>query len=469
MSGEGSCCLPLSLPFSVVGYPLVEVDFFQAEGPPQPLPPPKPHLELMPEAVRLGLIRERNATAVRPLADLVPGDYDLIVDWQNWTAALPHQPPGGLAQLITGPGTPYLEKILCQFQEVRQKHEVNANILINAADGIVTIDENHTIIAYNKGAAKLFGYASEEILGQDLSLLIPPPHKEKHRDYVRRYIATRQPHFIGKHVQLNAQRRDGSEFPMSISFSVAEIQGRLYFTGIIRDMTEYKQMEERLLQSERLAAIGNTVSHIAHEIKNPLAVIGGFARQLARTPGLDDKAKEKLSIIIQEVGRLEGMLVNMRDFVRLPPPQKRPGNLDELLDEVLDFYQETFQEHHIRVRQVRELSLPLVNFDPQQMRQVLLNLIKNAVEAMPGGGELTLATRVHSGQVEISITDTGEGMTPELKAKVFQPYFTTKEKGTGLGLAICQNIAQEHGGCLLADSTPGQGSTFTIQIPLEAP
>ncbi len=464
---EEASVMPLALPFSVIGYPLVEVEFFSGGGPPKPLPPPNPHLELQPEALRLGLVSEKVLMPVRKLSDLIPRGFDLILDWQNRTAGLPQLTSESLPHLVTGPGIPYLEKILCQFQEVRQKHEINANILINAADGIVTIDENHSIIAYNYGAEKIFGYTRQQALGQDLSLIIPPPHKEMHREYVRRFIATRQPRFIGKHVQLSAQRQDGAEFPMSISFSVANINGRLYFTGIIRDISEYKRMEERLLQSERLATIGNTVSHIAHEIKNPLAVIGGFARQLARTPGLTEKSQKKLTIITQEVERLEAMIAEMRDFVRLPAPRKSPGNLDRLLNEVLEFFQESFQDHHIRVHEARQKEMPEVNFDPEQMRQLLINLIKNAIEAMPEGGDLTLTTRLQGEQVEVSITDTGRGMTPEVKAKIFQPYFTTKEKGTGLGLAICQNIAQEHGGCLLADSAPGQGSTFTIQIPLE--
>jgi signal transduction histidine kinase len=254
---------------------------------------------------------------------------------------------------------------------------------------------------------------------------------------------------------------------MSISFSVAEVQGNLYFTGIVRDITEYKEMEGRLVQSERLAAVGNTVSHIAHEIKNPLAIIGGFARQVQKASSLGDKERQKLNIIVEEVSGLEGMIAQMRDFVRRPEAKKQPGNLENLLEETLDLFQDAFKDHNIALNRVRESPLPVLNFDSQQLHQVLVNLCKNAIEAMPRGGELTVATRMNEGNAEISLTDTGEGMTPEVQAKIFQPYFTTKEKGTGLGLAICRNIVEEHGGCIFADSAPGVGSTFTIQIPLE--
>jgi signal transduction histidine kinase len=284
---------------------------------------------------------------------------------------------------------------------------------------------------------------------------------------VRRYLATRVPHVLGRQRRLVARRRDGQEFPLSISFSVAEIHDNLYFTAIMRDITEYEAMKDRMLQSERLAAVGNTVTHIAHEIKNPLLIIGGFARQLIKTPGLDDKARRKLSIMAEEVSHLEDMVAEMRDFVRRPAAHKRVGQLASAIQTALELFQDTFAARHITVRRVEATPLPPVSFDPQQMHQVLINVLQNALEAMPRGGVVTVCSRVRGPYAEISVTDTGEGMFPEVVANIFQPYFTTKEKGTGLGLAICQNIVQGHGGRMVAKSTLGQGSTFTIQLPLE--
>ena len=219
-------------------------------------------------------------------------------------------------------------------------------------------------------------------------------------------------------------------------------------------------------QAERLAAVGNTVTHIAHEIKNPLLIIGGFARQLLRTPNLDDKSKRKLSMVAEEVRHLEEMVAEMRDFVRRPPAQKLLGQIADTLQEALELFHDTFEEHQITVRRVEEAPLPPLFFDPRQIRQVFLNLLKNALEAMPRGGELTITTRVRELNAEISIADTGEGMSPEVAANIFQPYFTTKEKGTGLGLAITQSIIQEHGGSISVDSSPGRGTAFIIQLPL---
>lgn len=437
---ERYACRPVALPFSLEGYPAIEIELYSAEP--------------------------GEGGAGSPLTELTPGEFDLVLDGEFLTSGLAAPSPEGWQNLIAGPAAGLLASLVCQYQELRQKQEINAGIINSATDAIVTINENHVIIGYNRGAEQIFGYSREEALGQDLKILIPPPYKEAHRDYVRRYVATREARLIGKHVRLSAQRRDGSEFPMSISFSVAEIRGNLYFTGVIRDITEYKEMEDRLIQSERLAAVGNTVSRIAHEIKNPLLIIGGFARQLVKIPGLDDKSRQKLNIIAEEVGHLEEMVAEMRDFVRRPEAQRRLGNLEPLVDDTLEIFKDTFAEHHVEVRRVVDGPLPPLSFDYQQLRQVLLNLLKNALEAMPRGGQLTVATRVRDDRAEISVSDTGEGMTPEVAASIFQPYFTTKEKGTGLGLAISQSIIQEHGGAILVDSTPGRGSTFTVQLPL---
>jgi len=446
LNGQEMVCQPVTLPFSLEGYPPVDLVLYGTK----------------PEVAA--------GCQVNPLPDLDPHAFDLILDGQFMTAGRPAFSAAMPDNLITGPAARFLQGLVSQLQELRQKQEINSGIINRATDAIITINEDHIIVGYNLGAEQMFGYTRGEALGQDLSIIIPPPYKAEHRDYVRRYEATREARMIGKHVRLSAQRRDGAEFPISISFSVAEIRDHLYFTGIIRDITEYKELEDRVLHTERLAAVGNTMTHIAHEIKNPLLIIGGFARQLLKVPGLDDKARHKLSIIAEEVTQLEEMVAEMREFVRRPPAVKRPGQLSAALANALELFQDTLKKHNIQVRRVEETPLPAVNFDPKQVHQVLINLLKNALEAMPDGGEITIASRVKGANAEISISDTGTGMSPDVAGKIFQPYFTTKDKGTGLGLAICQGIIAEHGGVISVTSTPGQGTTFTIQLPLnEAP
>ncbi|MBM4300909.1 MAG: PAS domain S-box protein [Deltaproteobacteria bacterium] len=444
LNGQEFICHAVTLPFSLEGYPPVDLVLYGRQ----------------PEAPAPGL-------TVNPLPDLHPEGFDLILDGQFMTAGLPDFSPEQVGNLVTGPAARYLKTLVCQLQELRQEQEINSGITMSAADALITINADHVIVGYNRGAEQMFGYTRAEALGQDLKLIIPPPYKEVHVDYLRRYLATREARVLGRQRRLTARRRDGQEFPLSISFSVAEIQGNLYFTAIMRDITEYKAMEDRVLQSERLAAVGNTVAHIAHEIKNPLLIIGGFARQLLKAPEFDDQARRKLSIIAEEVSHLEEMVAEMRDFVRRPPTQKRQGQITAVVEEALELFQDTFREHHIKVRQVEETPLPPVSFDPKQVHQVLINLFKNALEAMPEGGEITITSRVKGANAEISVSDTGVGLAPEVAGNIFQPYFTTKTKGTGLGLAICQNIMAEHGGCLFADSPPGRGATFTIQLPLK--
>ena len=272
--------------------------------------------------------------------------------------------------------------------------------------------------------------------------------------------------YIGKHVQLKAQRKNGEEFPISISFSVADIGGNLYFTGIVRDISEYVELEEKVRQNERLAAVGNTVSQIVHEIKNPLMIIGGFAQQLLKAKTLDAKGLQKLSIIAEEVTRLESMMGEMRDFSRPPSPKRETGRIERLVQEVVDYYVDILKEKGIELILTPVEPLPAYKLDYQQLKQVLINLIKNASEAMPQGGRITVAVLRQPPDLKIVVADTGEGMPPDVADNIFTPYFTTKSKGSGLGLAISRNIVRAHNGDIEVESQPGKGSTFTIRLPL---
>ena len=393
--------------------------------------------------------------------------FDLIIDGRE-------PDPGntdlreivGEDPLISSRAAPVVLDLLQQLEQSCSTGEVQANIIESATDGIVTINEDHIILSYNQGAEKIFGFARDEVIGRDLSILIPPPHKEKHRDYVRRYMATRDAHVIGKHVQLKAQRKNGEEFPISISFSVADIGGNLYFTGIVRDISEYVELEEKVRQNERLAAIGNTVSQIVHEIKNPLMIIGGFAKQLLKTQTLDSKGSQKLTIITEEVSRMESLMSEMRDFSRPQNLKREPGRIETLVQEVIHYYVDIFKEKGIELVLLPVKPLPAYNLDYQQLKQVLINLIKNASEAMPQGGSITVSVDRRPPDLIITVADTGEGMPPDVAENIFTPYFTTKSKGSGLGLAISRNIIRAHNGDIKVESQPGKGSTFTIRLPL---
>jgi len=402
-----------------------------------------------------------------PLPEELTSKSDLVIDLRPEGATPDLNRLINPASLLSGTGAQAAYELLTQLTRFCQEVEINSGIIESATDAIVTITEDHRIVSYNRGAEKIFGFTKQEALGQDLTILIPPPHKDKHREYVRRYIATRTAHVIGKHVQLTAQRKDGSEFPMSISFSVAEVGDNLYFTGIVRDISEYMALEDQLRQSERLAAVGNIISHIAHEIKNPLMIIGGFSRQLLKADQLDDKGRQKLAIITEEVERLESLMSDMRDFSRPPPLKQEPGHIGQLVRDIEALYADTLKEQNIELHLELPETLPSCRFDKQQLKQVLVNLVKNAAEAMPRGGEINLSVQMQRPYLEIRVQDTGEGISPEVVENIFTPYFTTKTKGSGLGLAISHNIITAHKGEITVSSAVGQGSTFLIRLPLE--
>lgn len=341
------------------------------------------------------------------------------------------------------------------------------SVVETARDAVVTIDESHRILFFNKAAEAMFGYSKEEILGQDLSIIIPPPHKEVHREYVQRYVKTRKGRFINHTVELTAQRRSGEEFPISISFSVAELGGRLLMTAMMRDMSEMKEMERRLIQNERLASIGRALSFVTHEVKNPLVVIGGFARSLLRQAGLPQEGREKLEIIQSEVQRLEGLLQEIQDFSKPLRLQKERVALVPLLDETLSMFRGS--EHCSEVEFLLEAKGQIwLSVDPDRLRQVLINLIKNSIEAMGGKGKVILRARPASyDTVEIAVEDTGEGISPERSEELFQPFVTSKPGGTGLGLPLCRKIVRDHGGEIRLQATPSGGTRAVINLPVE--
>jgi two-component system sensor histidine kinase HydH len=228
---------------------------------------------------------------------------------------------------------------------------------------------------------------------------------------------------------------------------------------------ELLESQERLMRSERFAAVGEAASYVSHEIKNPLMVIGGLAQQVERRLAEDEASKEKLHIIQEEVRRLENFLGDLRDFLKPVLPIKQFIDLNQIIQEVQSLMAETAQEKGVRLTGQLAPRLPQVEADPNQIKQVLLNLIKNSLEAMDSGGQITLATGTGPNQVWFSIQDTGAGMTEEVLESIFNPFFTTKDKGTGLGLAVIHKIITDHHGTIRVESSPGRGAKFLVKLP----
>jgi PAS domain S-box-containing protein len=343
------------------------------------------------------------------------------------------------------------------------------DILESITDAVVTIDEDHKILMCNKAAEEMFGYRRRKMIGEDVTPLIPQPHQPIHRGYVERYIRTGIPRVIGKSRECMAQRRDGTSFPVEISYSASKTEDRLYFTAVIRDITKRKDMEREIRFMERLADMGKAAAQITHEIRKPLMLIGGFARQVCNAATLenDEKARQKLNIVVDEVRRLEALLNGFSLLTRPPvASEKHCLSLNQVLQETLDLMDPMLKDQEVALEAALESEPLLIHGDPDQLKQVFLNLLQNAVEAVSGKGIIRVASKKLMAAAIVTIQDDGPGISRQLRDKVFDPFFTTKPEGSGLGLAISRNIIQDHGGSLTLDSALPGGAVFTISVPI---
>lgn len=336
-------------------------------------------------------------------------------------------------------------------------------ILDTATDAIISIDENHRIILFNNAAQRIFGYSGQEVVGKDLDTIIPPGYGP-YQFYIERFLENQKSDIIGKTISLNAMRKNGEVFPVDLSLSHLNMGGKNTFTAIIRDVTHQRQMERKMLQSERLAAVGQAAAHVAHEIKNPLMIIGGFTRQI-KSILEREKDINKIDMVLDEVARLERLIANLGDFTKEYILVSRPAELNSVIGDVLNIMDGICIDEKYRFESYLSDEINKINCDPDKLKQVFLNIISNGTEAMPSGGIITIQTRKIEEGVEISISDEGRGMTNEELKDIFEPFYTTREKGTGLGLAISYKIVQAHNGDIWAVSEPGKGTTFIIQIP----
>ncbi len=247
------------------------------------------------------------------------------------------------------------------------------------------------------------------------------------------------------------------------------IAGALGFSRALARQVKIKTRElvdsqERLIHSERFAAVGEAAAYVSHEIKNPLMVIGGLAGQVGRHL-TDPGHREKLRVIQEEVKRLESFLGDLRDFLRPVHPLKRRVNLNDIIREVQALMGPAAEDKGVNLEERLDSRLPSIQADPIQLNQAVLNLLKNAMEATGPEGRIILASGSQDDGVWFSIQDTGKGMTPEVRNKIFHPFFTTKEKGTGLGLAVVHKIITDHGGTIDLETAPEAGSIFTVRLP----
>jgi PAS domain S-box-containing protein len=380
--------------------------------------------------------------------------------------------------------------------------EARMHALLEAVvDGVISISERGVIQSFNPAAERLFGYREEEVIGQNVSILMPAPYREEHDGYIARYLQSGEKRIIGIGREAVGLRKDGTIFPIDLSVAEAWVGSERIFVGIIRDITERKRtdqslrdskaelekvvaelqakneeirsMTQQLWQAAKLASVGELAASIAHELNNPLATVTLRVESvLSRTPA-DDPRRRALEIIEQEAKRMGDLVANLLQFARRGREQ---GSTLDVRQEIVSAVE--LIQHHLRKRQIaviQELApeTPAIFADRQKLRQVFLNLLTNAGDAMPSGGTLRLRcaptqTADSLRAVLIEFEDTGVGIPPEYLEKVLEPFFTTKEegKGTGLGLAICRRIIQEHRGSIQISSEVGKGTTVRLVLPI---
>jgi two-component system sensor kinase FixL len=351
-------------------------------------------------------------------------------------------------------------------------------ILETIPDAMIVIDEAGIMQTFSRAAERLFGWSAEEAIGRNVKLLMPSPYREEHDGYLDRYYRTSEPRIIGIGRVVVGERKDGSTFPMELA--VGEMQGKdgRFFTGFVRDLTERQQTERRLqeMQSElvhvsRLTALGEMASALAHEINQPLSAIANYvtgSRQLLGRDNVDrEKVRRALDLASEQALRAGQIIRRLRDFVARGDTERRIESLPRLLQEASALALVGAKEHGVLVRFDVDRKVDLVLVDKVQVQQVLLNLIRNAMDSMEGAPrrELRISARLlPPDMVELAVADTGGGISDEIEGQLFQPFVTTKPTGMGIGLSISRTIVESHGGRLWAEGNDDGGATFRFTL-----
>lgn len=353
------------------------------------------------------------------------------------------------------------------------------SILATVPDAMVVIDESAFVQSFSTAAETLFGYKASEVIGQNVKLLMPSPYREEHDAYMQRYLTTGERRIIGLGRTVTGMRKDGSTFPMELSVGEMHPGTGRFFTGFCRDLTERHRTEARmqeqqqeLLHMARFTALGEMASTLAHEINQPLTAITnylkGSRRLLERSKdGNAAMLREAVEKAAEQALRAGDVIRRLRDFVARGESERQVERLPALIEDASSLALVGAREADVRVTYKLDPAAELVLTDRIQFQQVLLNLMRNAVEAMHGAPrrELRVVTEArHDGMAEVSVIDTGPGLAPEVSAQLFQPFVTTKKHGMGVGLSICRTIVESHGGHIWAESMPGGGSAFRFTL-----
>jgi two-component system, LuxR family, sensor kinase FixL len=365
-------------------------------------------------------------------------------------------------------------------QDVVSREAHLQSILETIPDAMVVIDEQGIMQSFSTAAERLFGYRAAETIGKNVNMLMPAPYRQNHDGYVQRYLQTGERRIIGIGRVVVGERKDGSTFPMELSVGEMRSSDKRFFTGFIRDLTERQRTEARLqeLQAElvyvsRLTAMGEMASTLAHELNQPLSAITNYIKGSQRLlQGRSDESATRLRGALDKAAeqalRAGQIIRRLREFVMRGDTERQVESIVKLIEEASALALVGAKEQGVRVSFRYDPRAELVLADKVQVQQVLLNVMRNAVEAMEGSPrrELQIYTAMaEDDMVMISITDTGTGISDEIAAQLFQPFVTTKRHGMGVGLSISRTIIEAHGGRIWIEPNPAGGTVFHLTLP----
>lgn len=353
-------------------------------------------------------------------------------------------------------------------------------VLETIPDALVVIDEKGIMEAFSPSAERMFGYTAAEAIGQNVKILMPSPYQERHDGYLSHYLETGERRIIGIGRVVTGLRKDGTTFPMELSVGEVVLEGRRTFTGFVRDLTSRRNTEREVatLQAElshvaRVSEMSQMGSTLAHELNQPLAAIVNYLQACRRllqaedAPGLP-RVREAIEKAVAQADRAGQIIRRLREFVQKRETERRGEDLNVVVQEAIGLALVGARAAGVISQINLAADLPQVVVDKVQIQQVVLNLVRNAIEAMAQSDEhvLIVETLQQQDEVVVRVSDTGSGMTQEVRERLFEPFLTTKSSGMGIGLSICRSIVESHNGRIWAEPNPAGGTIFSFTLPI---
>ena len=373
----------------------------------------------------------------------------------------------GAILIVLGTGALYFIFIVQNYYLVDRTLErmksYTENVVESMADGLISMDRDGRIVTLNRQAVQILGSSRELLEGRRITDVLG--------EGVGEILGSAEGQGLVREREIDVRRDPDGMIPLSLSAApLRDEKGReMGLVLLIKDLREIRDLQGKVRRSERLASLGRLAAGVAHEIRNPLSSIRGFAQYFVKRFHGQTEEEGYASVMVKEVDRLNRVITELLDFAGPKEPRREPNSLEDIADHALKLLAPDLAARKVEVFKEYEPGLPAVSVDRDQISQVFLNLLLNAIESMEGGGEIRLTLRRCGPPPAVlaAIADTGAGIPEDDLEKVFEPFFSRKRKGTGLGLAIVHQIIESHRGEIRVESGPGRGTTFRMTLPVD--